>query len=190
MPLTQTSNHIKNQVSLALAIEKGSLMDFETTGLLKDKEHEIICFGYITRNELIILGRKIKEKEPFYSEIRGVIRKLPKPFYAYNVGFEKGIIEVELRINLKPNNFIDLQTPWRSRAGAKGLKWPRLDDLISESGEHLEGIQIGGKDIPGLWKAFLSGGSENLLKLIMQHNLSDLLRETMLLLLHPELYGS
>jgi len=187
MPLIQKRNYLKNQVSLALGIEKGSLIDFETTGLLKDKEHEIVGFGYIVANRLIILGRRSKEKGPYYSEIRRVIKKLPKPFYAYNVGFERGILGIELGISSETSRFIDLQTPWRSEADAKGLKWPKLDELIPEQEEHFEGIRIGGKDIPGLWKAYLSSDSENLLRMIMQHNLADLLRETILLLLHPEI---
>jgi hypothetical protein len=74
MPLVETKNHIKDQVVLALGIEKGSLIDLETSGLLKDPEHEIICFGYIASNKLVILMRKTKEKEPFYNEIRKIIK--------------------------------------------------------------------------------------------------------------------
>jgi len=188
MVLQETKNHIKNQVVLAVGIEKGSLIDFETTGLLKDKEHEIVCFGYVTSNKLVIIGRKTSDKRPFYEEITKIIKELPKPFYAYNANFEHEIMKHELGIQLKPSEVIDLQKPWKEKADQSGLKWPKLDELISEPENYFGEAVIHGKDCPGLWKGYISTGNENLLKMIMQHNLSDLLREFILLLLHPELY--
>ena len=188
MPLVETKNHIKDQVVLALGIEKGSLIDLETSGLLKDPEHEIICFGYIASNKLVILMRKTKEKEPFYNEVRKIIKELPKPFYAFNARFEKEIIESELSLRFKSEDFVDLQQPYKTKANSLGLKWPGLDELVSEPEKYFGEGRVSGKDCPGLWKGYLATSNENLLKMIMKHNLSDLLREAILLLLHPELY--
>jgi uncharacterized protein YprB with RNaseH-like and TPR domain len=189
MPFVETKNHIKNQVMLALSIEKGTLIDLETSGIPgKDLEHEITCLGYITSNNLVILVRKSQNKELFYREIRPIVKKLPKPFYGFKVDFEKKVIERELEIILKEDELIDLQQPYKIKANSLGLKWPKLDELISEPEKYFGDMQVRGKDCPGLWKGYLATGNENLLKMIMQHNLSDLLRETMLMLLHPELY--
>jgi uncharacterized protein YprB with RNaseH-like and TPR domain len=188
MAMVETKNHIKDQIVLALGIEKGSLIDLETSGLPKDPEHEITCFGYITSNKLVILMRKTKEKEPFYNEIRKIVKGLTRPFYAFNARFDKEIIESELGLRFKSEDFVDLQQPYKIKANSLNLKWPRLDELISEPEKYFGEAQVSGKDCPGLWKGYLATGNENLLKMIMRHNLSDLLREAILLLLHPELY--
>jgi uncharacterized protein YprB with RNaseH-like and TPR domain len=189
MPVIRSKNHIKEEIALALGVERGTLMDIETTGLPRDREHEIVSFGYITSNKLVIMGRKSKEKTPYYRELRKIIQRLPKPFYAYNaLSFEKPIIEEELGLQLPLDSWVDLMIPWKTKATVVGLKWPALDELICEPEKYFGEGRITGKDCPGLWKAYLSTGSEKMLELIMQHNLSDLLRETILLLLHPELY--
>ena len=185
----QTKNHIKEEITLAIGVERGSLIDIETTGLPRDREHEVVSFGHITSNKLVIMCRRCKEKTPYYRELRETIRHLPKPFYAYNaLYFEKPIMEEELGLQLPLDSWIDLMGPWRNKAGTLGLKWPKLEELISEPEKYFGEEQIRGKDCPGLWKAYLSTGNDKMLELIMQHNLSDLLRETILLLLHPELY--
>ncbi len=179
-------NHIKTTISLALCINKGSLIDFETTGIPnRDREHEVITFGYFRLNELIIVQRKTKEKEPFYREIRETIRTLPKPLYSYNTRFEKDVIRIELKMEVADDDFVDIMQPWRKKAEESGLKWPKLDDLMSEPEDYFNDDKICGKDVPGLWKAYLSGGTENLLKMIMEHCLSDILRETILLVRYP-----
>ncbi|MGC8577988.1 MAG: ribonuclease H-like domain-containing protein [Thermoproteota archaeon] len=189
MAFVETKNHIKSQVMLTVSIERGSLIDFETTGIpFKDREHEITSFGYITSNKLVIITRRIKEKAPFYSEIKGIIKKLPRPFYAYNAKFEKDMMKEELNLSFEENDFVDLQSPWKTKAESIGLKWPKLDELISEPEKYFGDMRVSGKDCPGLWKGYLATNNENLLKMIAQHNLSDLLREAILLLLHPQLY--
>jgi hypothetical protein len=78
--------------------------------------------------------------------------------------------------------------PWKVKAVLQGLKWPRLSELISEPQQYFEDRVVSGGDVPKLWKNYLRTGSQKNLTLIMQHNLSDLLREAILLLLHPEFY--
>lgn len=180
--LKETKNHIKSTMTLALGVEKGSLIDFETTGRPNiDKEHEVITLGYFHGNELVVIQRKSKEKDLFYDEIKRILRQLPKPFYSYNADFERSVMEGELGMEADPGDFVDIMRPWKNKAEKSGLKWPKLDELISEPEDYFKNNKISGKDIPGLWKAYLAGGTETLLRMIMEHSLSDLLRETILL---------
>ena len=181
--LTETKNHIRTTITLAIGLEKGSLIDFETTGIpWRDKEHEVVTLGYFHGNKLVIVQRKSKEKSLFYREIREILERLPRPFYSYNSRFEKEIMEKELGLKVRESDFVDLMGPWKEKADFKGIKWPKLDDLISEPEDYFEESKISGKDVPGLWKAYLSGGTEKLLKMIMEHCLSDILREMILLI--------
>ncbi len=186
--IVEKNDHLKNQLSLGLSIENGSLLDFETTGLLNHEEHEIVGFGYITSNNLVSLGRRTKNKEPFYSEIRRIVNKLPKPFYAYNAPFDKGILKAELGVDSGPYDFICLMEPWKIKAQELGAKWPSLDQLICLPEEYFGEPRVEGRDVPGLWKEYLHNGNDDTIRKIMRHNLSDLLREAVLLLLHLELY--
>jgi uncharacterized protein YprB with RNaseH-like and TPR domain len=173
------------KLELYLKINKGTLLDLETTGIPnKNSEHEIICFGYIVSNRLNILCRKSKNKRLYYEEISPLVKKLPKPFYAFNASFEKEILEKELGVILGENEFIDLFKPFKVKAASLGLKWPRLNDLISLPEKYFGETQISGKDCPELWKMYLDTRDENLLKMIIKHNLTDLLREVILLMFY------
>jgi len=181
--LRETKNHIRTTFTLALGLDRGSLIDFETTGIPgKDREHEVITLGYFHGNKLVVIQRKTREKELFYREIRDILQKLPKPFYSYNSRFEKDIMEKELGLKVRDSDFVDLMRPWKEKANLKGIKWPKLDELISEPEDYFSEEKISGKDVPGLWKAYLAGGTERLLKMIMEHCLSDVLREMILLI--------
>jgi|GEM_PF-475027 uncharacterized protein YprB with RNaseH-like and TPR domain len=173
------------KLELYLEMNKGTLLDLETTGIPnKNSEHEIICFGYTVSNKLNILCRKSKNKILHYEEISPLVKKLAKPFYAFNAIFEKEILEKELGVILGENEFIDLFQPFKFKATSLGLKWPRLDDLVSLPEKYFGETQISGKDCPELWKMYLDIGDENLLKMIIKHNLTDLLREVNLLMLY------
>jgi len=180
--LKETRNHIRSTLTLALGVETGSLIDFETTGRpYLDTEHDVITLGYFHGNELVVIQRKTKEKDLFYSEVKGILKQLPRPFYAYNADFERSVMKEELGLEVGPGDFVDIMRPWKAKAEKAGLKWPKLDELISEPEDYFKDNKISGKDMPGLWKAYLAGGTEVLLRMIMEHSLSDLLRETVLL---------
>ena len=123
--LLETRNHIQNRIALALALEKGSLIDFETTGFPWDprsSHHEIVTLGYLSGNTIVVTQRKTKDKSPFYSEIDRIISKLPKPFFAYNVGFEKAMLEIELDRKLSSVEIVDIMGPWKDKAETMGIK--------------------------------------------------------------------
>ena len=115
---------------LMLGIPRGTLIDLETTGL--DVEHdEIVLFGYIQGSRLEIICRSSKEEAPFVAQLAALVATLPKPFYAYNLSFEKGF----LRAKGIEIDGIDLFQPWKEKAEALCLKWPKLDELFSHA-EH------------------------------------------------------
>ena len=181
--LKETKNHIKSTMTLALGVDPGSLIDFETTGRPRiDNEHEVITLGYFHGNEIVVIQRKTPEKIQFYAEIREILKGLPRPFYSYNSEFEMNIMTDELGMDVGPSDFVDIMRPWRTKAEKARLKWPKLDDLISEPEDYFKDNKISGKDVPGLWKAYLAGGTDVLLRMIMEHSLSDMLRETVLLI--------
>ena len=94
MPLQETKNHIKNQVTLALGIEKGSLIDFETTGLSKDDEHEIVSIGFITENKIDALKKLSTDKlrENLLS-VNGIGKETADSIILY--AFEKPIFVID-----------------------------------------------------------------------------------------------
>ena len=95
--------------SLPLTLPKGTLIDFETTGVPdKTQEHEIVTLGYCFKNEIVVLQRATKEKEPFYADLIQLFKTLPKPFYAYNACFERAILEKELALKLSTSEIIDI----------------------------------------------------------------------------------
>jgi len=178
----ETRDPIKSTITLVLGLENGSLIDFETTGRLGiDSEHEVITLGYFNQRNLVVVQRKTFQKEVFYVEMRNILKALPRPFYSYNADFERAVVTKELGIVANPAEFVDIMIPWKTKADRFRLKWPKLDELISEPEDYFKDNKISGTDVPGLWKEYLARGTEAPLRMIMKHNLSDLLREMILL---------
>jgi uncharacterized protein YprB with RNaseH-like and TPR domain len=174
---------VSRTVTLALGVEEGTLIDFETTGIPgKTPEHEVVTLGYLYANKLVVMQRRTPEKDPFYGELRKVIAHLPRPLFSYNAKFEREIIEVELGLRIREEDIVDIMEPWRKKAEAAGLKWPKLDELISEPEDYFGTDKITGRDVPRLWREYLATGASPVLTKIMEHSLSDILREAILLL--------
>ena len=174
--------HVTATLNMALGVNVRSMKDFETTGVsMKHPEHEVVTLGYPVKDKLRIVRRKSREKDSFYGEIRKIVHDLPRPIYAYNTDFEKLIINIELSIAAKDNVFIAIMKPWREKASRSGIKWPKLEELISEPEDYFRERKITGRDVPILWKEYLETGSDNVLGRIMSHCLSDMLREIVLL---------
>lgn len=184
--MQETRNHIKNNITLALSLDKGSLIDFETTGLPNDEEgdHEIITLGYFHRNNVVITQRKCADKLPFYVEITKIIDKLPRPFYSYNTSFERTIMRLELDMNVPQSDFVDIMKPWKDKAARKAMKWPSLDELISEPEDYFRELKVSGESVPKMWRIYRKSNFkfEQPVLRIMDHCFSDILRESILLL--------
>jgi uncharacterized protein YprB with RNaseH-like and TPR domain len=171
-------------MDLLVGIPHGTLMDIETTGL-DENRHEIITLGFISGNQLSVIQRKVRQKTPFYREIRDVLGRLRRPFYAYNSDFEEKFIKTQLGLRVK---LLDLMKPWREMANHRKIKWPKLDELVSEPEMYFDITRISASDIPSLWDAYLSSGNEKLLQMPLRHNRADLLKELYLLVQYPHLY--
>ena len=168
---------------LMVSIPRGTLIDIETTGL--DKAHdEIVVFGYIQGSCIEIICRTSREEEPFIAQIARLVLELPRPFYAYNLSFEKEF----LRAKGMTIEGIDLFQPWKEKADRLGLKWPKLDELFSHAEYYFNEPVVHGKDVPWLWGRFLETGDRDYLQQIIRHNESDLLRELFLLVYYRESY--
>jgi len=163
---------------LLIGIPKGSLIDFETTGL-NPCQDEIVTFGYIEGSSLKITQRKGGSEADFLKLISCDLRRLPQPFYAYNAKFERNFIKTKFEMDAK---FVDLMESWRKKAAENNIKWPKLGELISEPEEYFGERIIEGKDVPELWNKYLRTKNFKHLKPIIRHNQIDLLRELVLLI--------
>jgi len=168
---------------LMVSIPQGTLVDIETTGLDSNYD-EIVVFGYVQGNRLEIICRTSKEEDPFIAQLAELVPKLPKPFYAYNLSFEKGFLKAK-GMNIEG---IDLFQPWKEKAEELYLKWPKLDELFSHAEDYFNEPVVSGKDVPQLWERFLHTGDKNYLQQIVKHNESDLLRELYLLVYYRDSY--
>jgi len=185
MQRTEKPESIVSRVHLNVSIPRGTIVDIETTGLDPNRD-EIITLGYVAGSQLIVLQRTAKRKDKFYEAVRTEIGNLPRPLYAYNAEFEELFIRQQL--GLKREVVKDLFRPWRDRADAIGMKWPKLDDLVSEPEIYFQDKRITGRDVPVIWRRFLAKGDTRLLEPIVKHNQSDLLRSLYLLVQYGFLY--
>lgn len=166
---------------LTVGIQKGTLIDIETTGL-DPALHEIVAFGYIQGSELRIICRKSEDETHIKNKIKKICDELPEPYYAYNLPFEQSFILKKIGKTIKGKDLFKL---WKEKAEKKYIKWPKLDELISLPEMYFGEPVTTGERVPMLWKAYLKTKDEAHLKLIIRHNETDLLREMCLLLLYP-----
>jgi uncharacterized protein YprB with RNaseH-like and TPR domain len=162
---------------LMLGIPQGTLIDIETTGLDVNQD-EIVLFGYIQGSRLEIICRSSKEEALFVAELAKLVPTLPKPFYAYNLSFEKGFLQAK-GIDIEG---VDLFQPWKEKAEALYLK------LFSHAEHYFNEPVISGRDVPLLWQRFLYTENDEFLQQIIKHNESDLLRELYLLVYYRDSY--
>ena len=168
---------------LMLGIPQGTLIDIETSGLNIGHD-EIVLFGYIQGSHLEIICRNSREETPFIAQLAALVPTLPTPFYAYNLPFEKGFLQAK-GIEIEG---VDLFQPWKEKAEALSLKWPKLDELFSHAEHYFNEPVISGRDVPLLWQSFLYTEDDNFLQQIIRHNESDLLRELYLLVYYRDSY--
>ncbi len=96
---------------LMASIPQGTLVDIETTGLDSNYD-EIVSFGDVQGNRIEIICRTSREEEPFIAQLAELVPKLSRPFYAYNLSFEKGFLKAR-GMNIEG---IDLFQPWKEKA--------------------------------------------------------------------------
>ena len=92
-------------------LPEGVILDIETTGLDPEKD-EIITFGYIRENSVIIFQRAERETNKFYQALKAELKTIPQPIFAYFAEFEKAFLE---KLGFK-GIFVDILEPWKTKA--------------------------------------------------------------------------
>ncbi len=163
------NNIIVLKLELPVSVSNGSIIDIETDG-----NSEIITFGYITENLLISILRTLKtDYNSFLKYIRMKLTLLKKPFYAYNIEFERRFLGHN-------DQWIDLMGIHKKLSKEKKLKFPKLRELVPTSYLEyykLSYLDILNSEVPSYWKFYLNTGDESLLEAIHRHNVIDLISE-------------
>lgn len=162
--------------SLGVGIAKGSLLDFETTGL-DPATDMVLTVGYIAGSHLRILQRTT-QTDDFDRHAKDVLSTLPEPIFAYNASFEERWLKSKYGIQ---RQFADIMLPWKRRAETEGRKWPKLEELLPDPETYFGEAIVSGRHVPELWAEYLRTKEVAHLDKIVRHNEIDLLRELMLL---------
>ena len=176
---------------------EGTIFDVETTGL-SPRTGELITVGYISGSELHVFQRMPNETEKEFREKLGDLSSLPRPFLAYNKKFEERWLGFEIDE--------DIMESWRRLAEERRKDGFKVHYNLEELVPTLTGVRFGveftSKDVISAWemasnalKKIMSSSEEkevNLaftflglgLRLIIAHNIDDLLRALHLHLLN------
>jgi len=173
---------------------EGTIFDVETTGL-SPTVGELITVGYISGSELHVFQRTPDETEKEFREELGDLSSLPRPFLAYNKRFE------EMWLGFKIDE--DVMENWRRLAEERrknGFKVSyKLEELVPTLTGMRFGVSLTSRDVKTTWEMALdafkkvnTGEEEEVnlvflflsLRLIIVHNIDDLLRTLHLHLLN------
>jgi len=139
---------------------EGTIIDVETTGLPREGA-EVITLGTVSGNRLQIIQRT--NESDFLRTIKHPLSKLPRPFCAFNKPFEEAMLRIPVDEELQAE-------PYEKKSRA--ITVSKLRDPFNGNGF----------DVIGTWNKYRSTGDLRYLRLIMDHNESDLLLETCLLI--------
>jgi hypothetical protein len=124
---------------------EGTVIDIETIGnfnrLYDDddsrrcKDIQLVIFGFINRQALQILCAEGKGSiNELKEEVRKIIQGLERPLYAFNSGFERGVLFHNLGMEIDFDGELQ-KRPRETKAGARGeLNIPNYDDPFFDSG--------------------------------------------------------
>jgi hypothetical protein len=120
----------------------GTIIDIETIGEFRDQypdsrrymSIQMVIFGYIKKDRLRILcARGTDAITGLNSQVVGLIEALPRPFYAFNCGFEQGVLFYQLGKKIDFEG--ELQEYHESKAYARScLGIPNYDDPFYDRG--------------------------------------------------------
>ena len=133
------------------SFQDGIILDLETTGL-DPKTNEVITFGYINRDSLVILQRAQKETEKFYNAIKKELHKIQQPVFAYYAEFEKAFLEKLFDFK---GIFVDILDPWKVKANELGIHAPKLDKLVPGPEKYIGEKITTGTDVVQVWQRYL-----------------------------------
>jgi len=138
----------------------GTLLDVETNGLLHEPA-EVITLGVVSGDRLKIIQRT-NEKD-FPTQAFKIVKKLPRPFYAFNKGFEEKMLGITIERELQAQEY---------EKKREAIKIAGLHDPFDGQGFHAINA----------WNRYISTNNKNHLLQIMDHNEACLLLETCLAL--------
>lgn len=156
----------------------GTIIDIETTAL-QHPDGYIVSFGHLRAYDLSILQRTDVVDDEFDESVRCLVKFLPRPFCAYNSGFEESWLGVKFDH--------DLFERWRQLSekmddGGIRTQWPSLMELMAGPYATLGTHDILGHQVPLLWNDYLQTRDSDILMKISDHNYFDLLRDCCLLI--------
>jgi len=140
-------------------IVRGTVVDIETTGL-PEEGAEVITLGTVSGNQVTIL-QKTFERD-FLKITLAQLAKMPRPFFAFNKAFEEAMLGIHIDGELQVEAYEK-----KSRAIA-----------VAQLHDPYNGYGI---EVIDAWNRFRESQNLQHLHEIMEHNESDLLLETCLL---------
>ena len=155
---------------LPVALVEGAIINLETTGLDSDTE-DIIAFGFLERNIMIVVQRIEANRAEFYDIIKEKLSDLARPIYACDARFHEAFLLAKLHM---PIELIDILEPWRDRARAKGMRYPSLDDLISVPRQYFAEIVVPDRQVRFLWASYIKTQDKRKFLPIVRHCMEDL----------------
>ena len=121
---------------------EGTIIDIETVGQFRNQYLDsrrymyiqLVIFGFINRHALhIFCARGMEAVSQLHIKTEELIKTLPRPFYAFNCEFERGVLFYELGRQIEFEG--ELQEGRESKASARSyLGIPNYDDPFYDSG--------------------------------------------------------
>ena len=122
---------------------EGTVIDVETAGQFHDqyldsrryKDHQLVIFGFINRRDLEILCAQGEGSiSELIDEVRKIINGLERPFYAFNTGFERGVLfhNLGMKVDFDRELQIREREPKARAVGELGI--PNYDDPFFDNG--------------------------------------------------------
>jgi len=121
---------------------EGTIIDIETIGQFRNQypdsrrymHIQLVIFGFIDRHALhIFCARGMEAHSELNRKTEELIEALPRPFYAFNSAFERGVLFYELSRKIDFEG--ELQEGYESKASARSyLGIPNYDDPFYDSG--------------------------------------------------------
>jgi len=155
-------------------LKKGTIIDCETTGLNPELD-KILTLG-IYRGDRILIYQLVKPKyRGFKKMCRLIVRKQPKPLYAYAARFEQ--------------EFLEMSHGWRDLTRYYEVEYDewcpirrfRLIDVTTYPYETTKDFDINGAEVPQKWREWLKHKNPKILSEVAYHNYVDLHREIQLI---------
>jgi len=168
------------------SLEKGAIIDIETTGLNPSKGNIYIPASHIVtlgiyQGDLIRIYQLTKPNYVgFLNVCRRIVEKTPKPRYAYVAHFEQSFLGVIDGWHDLTQYYYDRQYDFYGTDDFEAVRRQRLVDATRNPCPTREDWDIDGSEVPARWSQWLTGRQIRDLAEISYHCYIDLLRERQL----------